>query len=55
MRRNAGADFSSASSDVKALDAFFCNFATLQLRNFVILAACRESRTVSRAPVYQIL
>ncbi|HEY3721503.1 MAG TPA: hypothetical protein VGL41_15370, partial [Roseiarcus sp.] len=23
---NAGADFSSASSDVKALGAFFCNF-----------------------------
>jgi hypothetical protein len=26
-----------------------------QLLNFGILAACRESRTVSRAPVYHIL
>jgi hypothetical protein len=37
-----GADFSFASSDFKALGAFFCNFC-----NSVILA---ESRTVSRAP-----
>jgi hypothetical protein len=28
---HAGADFSSASSDFKALGAFFCNFATSQL------------------------
>jgi len=27
-RRNTGADFSFASSDFKALGAFFCNFVT---------------------------
>ncbi len=46
--RPAGADFSSASSDFKALGAFFCNFVFLAARQ-------PESRTVSRAPVYQIL
>ena len=30
-RRNAGADFSSASSDFRALGAFFCPLETLQL------------------------
>jgi hypothetical protein len=41
--RNAGADFSSASGDFKALGAFFCNFPT------------PEPPPASRAPVYQML
>jgi len=43
----AGADFSSASSEVKVLGVFFCNF--------VIAARQAESRTVGRAPAYQVL
>src|SRR5271163_4683191 len=43
-----GADFSSASSDFKALGAFFCNFVILSVRQ-------REPRTVSCLPVYHIL
>ena len=42
-QRNAGADFSSASSDFKALGAFFCNFVLLAARQ-------PEWRTVSRRP-----
>jgi hypothetical protein len=41
-------DFSSASSDFKALGAFFCNLVSLAARQ-------PESRAVSRAPVYHIL
>jgi hypothetical protein len=49
-----GADFNSASSEIKALGAFFCNGATA--RNFVVLAARQpESRAVSRAPVHHML
>src|SRR5277367_2890518 len=43
-----GADFSPASSDFKALGAFFCNFVILAVRQ-------PERRTVSRPPGYQIL
>jgi hypothetical protein len=43
-----GADFSPASSDFKALGAFFCNFVILAVRQ-------PEPRTVSRPPGYQIL
>jgi hypothetical protein len=40
---NAGADFNSASSDFKALGAFFCNFVLLEARQ-------PEWRTVSLRP-----
>src|SRR5271163_294939 len=42
-QRNAGADFSSASSDFKALGAFYCNSVLLAARQ-------PDSPTVNRRP-----
>ena len=44
-RLNAGADFSSASSDFKLLGAFFCNFATL---SFLRLVSRSRARSAAR-------
>src|SRR5271170_3046943 len=43
--RNAGADLNSASSDFKALGAFFCNFATL---SFLRLVSRSRARSAAR-------
>jgi hypothetical protein len=44
-RRNTGADFSSASSDFKALGALFCNFATF---SFLRLVSRSRARSAAR-------
>jgi hypothetical protein len=52
-RETAGADFSSASSNFKALGAFFPFSATLQLCHSWIVSRSRAGS--ARAPVYHIL
>src|ERR1700688_3561176 len=52
---NAGADFSSASSDFRALGAIFCNFATssfsfLQLRHSRGLSGVAHGQPRARVP-----
>ena len=42
-RRNTGADFSSASSDFKALGAFFCNFAAFSSWRLVSRSRARSA------------
>jgi hypothetical protein len=47
---NAGADFSSASSDFRALGAIFCNFATSQLRHSRGLSGVAHGQPRARVP-----